>query len=154
MLSKPLLLYLDTSVPSFLYSPDDLERQEVTKSFFEKVRNNKGYDLYISDITLREIGNTQDVEKRNAIKLSVSDIPILETDTEVIELANRYLKEELIPAKYRDDALHIAIASVNNIDTLVSWNFEHIVRLKTKRGVSGINTLLGYKVIGIIPPQE
>lgn len=56
--------------------------------------------------------------------------------------------------KYRDDALHLAIASVENMDILVSWNFDHIVRLKTKHGVTGINTLLGHKVIDIISPSE
>lgn len=54
----------------------------------------------------------------------------------------------------KDDALHIACASVNDLDAIISWNFEHIVKLKTKREVVGINVLLGYKEIGIYSPWE
>ncbi|MEW5759123.1 MAG: hypothetical protein AB1755_06660 [Candidatus Omnitrophota bacterium] len=50
--------------------------------------------------------------------------------------------------------MHIAVASVNNIDAIVSWNFKHIVKLKTKKEVTGINLLLGYKEIDIYSPWE
>ncbi|MFQ3675573.1 MAG: hypothetical protein SNJ64_03415, partial [Endomicrobiia bacterium] len=45
---------------------------------------------------------------------------------------NKYILENIIPSKYRNDALHIAIAVVNDSDVVVSWNLEHIVKLKTK----------------------
>ena len=63
-----------------------------------------------------------------------------------------YVKDILV--KYKEDALHLAIASVNNLDVVVSWNFEHIVKLKTRQGVAAVNTLLGYKPIEIVSPQE
>lgn len=154
MNSKLLKLYLDTSVPSLLFSPDDLEKQAVTKTFFERIGRSKDHQLYVSYLTMEEIQNTPDTEKRELIKVVVDNFPVLEFNQEAAELANRYLKEGIIPLKYRDDALHLALASVNNMDILVSWNFDHIVRLKTKHGVVGINTLLGYKVIDIISPQE
>ena len=53
-----------------------------------------------------------------------------------------------------DDAHHIAIASVNGIDAILSWNFEHIVKLKTKREVVGINMFMGYGPIDIYSPLE
>lgn len=103
---------------------------------------------------MEEIENTPDVEKREAIKAVVDNLPVLEFTQEAAELADRYLKEGIIPPKYRDDALHLALATVHNMDVAVSWNFDHIVRLKTKHGVTGVNTLLGHKVIDIISPQE
>jgi hypothetical protein len=69
-------------------------------------------------------------------------------------LAKKYIEQGIIPAKYEDDALHIAIASVNNLDVIVSWNYKHIVKLKTKKEVTGINALLGYKEIEIYSPLE
>jgi len=69
-------------------------------------------------------------------------------------LAREYIEKGIIPAKYEDDAFHIAVASVNDLDAIVSWNFTHIVKLKTKREVSGINALMGYKPIEICSPQE
>lgn len=60
----------------------------------------------------------------------------------------------MIPAKYEDDAFHIAIATVNNMDAIISWNFKHIVKLKTKKEVAGLNLLMGYKEIDIYSPLE
>ena len=57
-----------------------------------------------------------------------------------------------IPIKHIEDAIHIAIATVNSIDVLVSWNFKHIVKLKTKREINAANTLLGYNIIEIVEP--
>ncbi len=81
--------------------------------------------------------------------------PILLDNTyDSVELASKYIKEGIIPKKYIDDAFHIAIASVNNLDAIVSWNFKHIVKLKTRREVKAVNLLLGYKEIEIVSPQE
>jgi hypothetical protein len=79
---------------------------------------------------------------------------LLDISVESMELAERYIKEGIIPVRYRSDALHIAIAVTNGIDALISWNFEHIVRLKTRVMVNGINKLLGYHEIEICSPQE
>lgn len=147
-------LYLDTSVPSFLFSPDDPDKQKVTKRFFEKLIKSKEHQLFLSYLTMEEIQATPDIEKMELIKHAVADLSVLEFSEKATKLADHYLKKGLIPPKYRDDALHLAIASVNNMDIVVSWNFDHIVRLKTKHGVTDINTLLGYKVIDIISPQE
>ena len=67
---------------------------------------------------------------------------------------SRYIKEGIIPVKYQDDAFHIAIATVNNMDAILSWNFQHIVKLKTKREVVGINLIMGYRPIDIYTPWE
>ena len=69
-------------------------------------------------------------------------------------LAEKYIDEGVIPVRHRDDALHIAIATVNNFDVIVSWNFEHMVKTKTRREVQGVNTLMGYRFIDIATPTE
>jgi len=51
-------------------------------------------------------------------------------------------------------ALHIAMAVINGIEAIISWNFEHIVKLKTRIMVNGINRLLGYHEIEICSPEE
>lgn len=78
----------------------------------------------------------------------------LSVDENSQTLANRYIEQGIIPVKYEDDALHIAVASVNDLDVMVSWNFTHIVKVKTKREVTGINALMGYKEIEIYSPLE
>jgi hypothetical protein len=79
---------------------------------------------------------------------------LLELNPETIDLAEKYLDEGIIPRKYRDDALHIAVAVVSDLDVVVSWNFEHIVKLKTRMEVNGVNKMLGYKEIEICSPEE
>ena len=73
-------------------------------------------------------------------------------DNEIKTLSEEYIARGVIPVKYIEDALHVAVATVNSLDILISWNFEHIVKLKTKREVNVINVLLGYDEIEIIEP--
>ncbi len=70
------------------------------------------------------------------------------------QLAQAYIHHGIIPAKYEDDALHIAAASVNGCNIVVSWNFKHMVRAKTIFGVNGINKMLGYGELEILSPDS
>lgn len=62
--------------------------------------------------------------------------------------------KRLIPLKYRNDALRLATAVVHAVDVVVSWNFEHRVKLKTRLGVNGLSRLLGYHDLEILSPEE
>ncbi len=77
----------------------------------------------------------------------------IEISKEIRELAKEYTKNGIIPLKYIDDAIHIAAATVSQCDALVSWNFKHIVKLKTIQGINGVNKLVGYKEIQLVSPQ-
>jgi predicted nucleic acid-binding protein len=154
---KKLALYLDTSVISFALSgdiPDD--DRNITLKVIEQI--NKGrFEGFISDVVIRELGNTQDQDKREKLLKLVGSTDfneILSVDEEADALADKYIAEGIIPAVYRDDALHIALASAKGLDILVSWNFKHLVKHKTRVEVGGVNTLLGYKVIDICTPWE
>ena len=154
---RKLLLYLDTSVISFALSEDiPIEDRNITLKLIEEINKGKYVGL-ISDVVVREIGNTRDSAKRDQLLKLINQIElndILAVDKESDSLADKYIKENVIPAVYRDDALHIALASVKGLDILVSWNFKHLVKHKTRMEVAGINTLLGYKVIDICTPWE
>ena len=69
-------------------------------------------------------------------------------------LADIYVKQGIITAKYRTDGVHIAVASINNMDMIVSMNFQHIVKRKTKIGTKAINALYGYPAVEIFTPME
>jgi len=60
----------------------------------------------------------------------------------------------VVPVRFRDDAVHIAVAVVNDLDVVVSWNLEHMVKLRTRTRVNAINRLNGYKEIEICTPEE
>ena len=59
------------------------------------------------------------------------NITILALTDESDRLADAYISEGIIPEKFRTDGLHIAIATVNDLDMIVSMNFQHIVKRKT-----------------------
>lgn len=149
---KKLKLYLDTSIISFIFTDDAPREREITQKLFEEI---DGHDAFISSIVLEEINRAPELKKRQMLDLLAKyDIQELKFTEEAKELANKYIAEKIIPAKYQDDAFHIAIAVVNNIDVIVSWNFKHMVKLKTKREVVGVNLLMGYDEIEIYSPWE
>jgi 6-phosphofructokinase len=143
-------LYLDTSVPNAYFDMKDSYRQEVTGQFWSKL---KGHHVYVSDLVIKEIKATGDEKlRKNLIKL-IKDFELLSTKSEEVRLlAEEYVSRGIIPVKHIEDAVHIAVTTINSLDILVSWNFEHIVKLKTKREVNAVNVLLGYNQIEIIEP--
>lgn len=147
-------IYIDTSVINGLYS-DNLEIKADTVRFFKNAKI-FGYTLYGSEATLDEIEHTPQESKKKLLKNIIEEysIEILPTTNEVRTLANKYVNERIIPKKYFPDAFHIAIATSYNVPVLVSWNFEHIVKVKTKLGVNRINRQEGYAMIEISSPKE
>lgn len=147
-------IYIDTSVINGLYAKD-MEITSETKEFFNSVQKSQA-TLYCSDVTIEEIEQTPQELKRNQLKKVIEDyeIEILATTEEMRILGNQYVKQRIIPKKYLADALHIAIATVYNIPVLVSWNFEHMVKLKTKIEVNKINRENNYPQINIVSPME
>jgi len=143
-------LYLDTSVPNAYFDLKDLYRQEITREFWSKL---KEHHVCISDLVIKEMEATGDAKlRRNLIKL-VTGFELLSTRSEDVRLlAEEYVSRGIIPVKHIEDAVHIAVTTINSLDVLISWNFEHIVKLKTKREVNAVNILLGYNQIEIIEP--
>jgi hypothetical protein len=74
--------------------------------------------------------------------------------TEVDTLAEEYLREKVVGDTSKDDCLHIALATINKIDILVSWNFRHIVNVKRIRSYNAINIKNGYAVLEIRSPKD
>lgn len=147
-------IYIDTSVINGLYA-DDVDIKIATHKFFEFAKKS-GAVLYSADLIVKEIDRTPQESKRYKLKeaLAEYDLEFLPLDDEIENLANIYIQERIIPAKYLPDAIHIATASIHNIPTLVSWNFEHIVKLKTKVEINRMNRKFGHPQISISSPQE
>lgn len=70
------------------------------------------------------------------------------------KISNNYVQSGAISSKFYEDALHIAIATINHVDVLVSWNFKHIVNLNRIRLYNSVNLKLGYRVLEIRNPKE
>jgi predicted nucleic acid-binding protein len=79
---------------------------------------------------------------------------VLEVDEEEALLADQYLERGILSGNYYDDAQHIALATVANVDVLASWNFQHIVHFDKIRQFNAVNLEQGYKPIDIRSPRE
>ncbi len=143
-------IYIDTSVIGGYL---DIEFQEWSRKLFDEFKRGRKIAV-ISDITIDEINNARQ-EVRDLLNLIPEEHKeYIFKDEETEYLAKTYLKEGAIPAKSHEDALHIAIATINKVDVLVSWNFKHIVNLDRIRKYNAINLMHGYTIIEIRNPRE
>lgn len=147
-------IYIDTSVISGLYAQDS-DIKVATEKFLEFVQKT-GAVLYSAELIAEEIDRTPQTDRRDRLReaLAAYEVELLPFSEEIDRLANAYVQKKVVPAKYLPDAVHIATASVHNVPALVSWNFEHIVKLKTKVEINRINRELGYPQINISSPEE
>jgi len=143
-------IYLDTSVVSALFDERTPERLSMTSAFWSKLND---YDVFISSLVLEELERAN-LFIRDKMLSAVQGFNILNISDKAIELAECYLKQGIFPEKYFDDALHVALASKNQIGILVSWNFTHLVKLKTRRMVSIVNLQEDSMHVEIISPPE
>lgn len=150
---KQLKVYLDTSVISYLRQDDAPERMKDTLALWEQFEAGK-YDVYLSQVTLDEVGKCAE-PKRALLFAMLGKIKytMLEISTEVNDIANRIVEMGILSSKSFTDCQHIAAAVVNECDCIVSWNFKHMVNIKTIRGVRVVSLLQGYhKGIDIVNP--
>ena len=73
---------------------------------------------------------------------------------EAEELSNKYISENVISLNFIEDARHIAIAVIEKVDVLASWNFKHTVNLKRIHGYNAVNMKEGYQLLEIRSPRE
>ncbi|MEQ8169537.1 MAG: PIN domain-containing protein [Candidatus Eremiobacterota bacterium] len=151
---KKLKLYLETSIWSYYYSEDIQCKMEATREFLQVVRKGN-YDIYISRFVYQEINNTEDFKRNQLLKLICAYKPVeLEVTSEAYKLADKYIKTHTLPRSSHTDAMHVATASIYNLDALISWNCRHLANLNRKSRINGINIQNNYKAIDIITPME
>ena len=136
---KKIRLYLDTSVPSAFYDTSKPVRQLITQKWFENEA--LSYELFISVITVEEIGKIKnDLKKQNIAELTMKyNMNALDFSEKAKDLAKKYMSRGAIPKSEPQDAYHVAISTVNEIDALASWNFKHIVSINPIRKIHEIN---------------
>ena len=86
--------------------------------------------------------------------IKVDNTEFIETTAKAIDLATEYITEKVVGQTSFADCLHIALATINRADFLISWNFKHIVNIQRIRGYNAINIKSGYKQLEIRSPRE
>ena len=147
-------IYVDTSIVSYLSQEDSPERMASTIEFWNEIKRRDDFDIYLSDVTLAEISDCYE-PKRTFMQKKLSEIQFnfLEKDNDAEKLAQQIIDLGILTEKSHDDCLHIAIAVLEACNYIVSWNFKHLVNVKTINGVRAITNLKGFSPIDIITPE-
>jgi predicted nucleic acid-binding protein len=143
-------IYLDTSVIGGYY---DTEFEEDTRILFEKIKLGQ-FHVVLSDITEGELQEAPEMIRNLFGELSAGPATKLELTEEAVQLADTYLAEKVVGKTSRVDCFHIALATIQRVDILVSWNFKHIVNVQRIRGYNSVNMKMGYPTIDIRSPKE
>jgi predicted nucleic acid-binding protein len=144
---------LETTLFNY-YFDTNRENHPDTLKLFEDITSG-GYAAFTSLYVINEL-EIAPSEKRDKMIALIEQygITVLALDAEAERLADIYTEQGIIPLKYRTDGVHIAVAAVNDLDIIISMNFQHIVKRKTKIGTGNINALNGYRSVEICTPME
>ena len=148
-----LRVYLDTSVISHLLQEDVPEKMADTRQLWEMFRAGM-YEVYLSTVTLEELKGCSEPKQSQLFDyLGLIDYTLVQIDDNVADIAQQIIEMGILTKKSYDDCQHIGAAIVSECDCIISWNFKHIVNVKTIRGIKAITTYEGYKDLMISPPS-
>jgi hypothetical protein len=148
-------IYLETTIFNFPFADDAPEYKADTVKLFDEIRAGK-YEPYTSTYAVEELEDTVETDKLEKMRRLIEEysVTIIPASPEAERLAAIYIAEGAVKATYVTDAYHIAMTTVNQLDFIVSMNFQHIVKQTTIEETARINEREGYKKIGIYRPSE
>ena len=147
---KRTRIYVDTSV---IGGCCDLEFREWSVGILSDFKMGI-FSLILSSLTDAEIKDAPKEVKKIYEEFRECEHEFLDLNIEAVELAESYLAHCILTQNYRNDAIHIALATVANVDILVSWNFRHVVHFNKIQQFNAVNLEKGYKAISIYSPRE
>ena len=147
-------LFIETTVFNFFFEGKQGQKQKNAVRLFAEIAKGR-YEAYTSQAVMDEIKDASKEKAEKMDTLSQKHIKkFIKPPQEAERLAGLYIKKGIIPIKFMDDALHIATATVYNLDFVVSYNLGHIVKTKTMIGTGLTNLHEGYRQIGLSTPTE
>ena len=151
-----LKVYIETSIVSYLTArpSNDLQataNRNTTIEWWEARRSR--FDVYVSGFVVAEssLGNAEAAARRLGV---IEDIPELKATEGVRVLGKALVAEGPIPAKAEMDANHIAVAAVNGIEYLLTWNCTHIANATMRPKIEATCRRHGYEPPIICTPLE
>jgi hypothetical protein len=149
-------IYIESTIPSYLVARparDLLQaaRQQMTRDWWELKRHN--HELFTSQIVLDEIAVGEKAMANLRLK-TLAEIPVLDATVEAAELTRQILASGLVPKKADADAAHIALATVHQMDILLTWNFRHIANVEIQARLRRLVKTAGYELPTISTMEE
>lgn len=143
-------MFVDTSVVGGCY---DEEFDVVSRLLLAEFKSGKAVAV-ISSMTLEELELAPDKVKRVLDELPESALEYVDLDEEAAQLADEYIADGVVGQGSLIDAQQVAVASLNKVDVIVSWNFKHIVNLNRIRLFAATNLRHGLLTPEIRSPRE
>jgi len=147
---KQQRIYIDTSIVGGFF---DTEFEKETKLLFKRLED-KEVIFVVSNLLREELKAAPEYVRSLLESYSIDNFEIIVLTDEAKELADKYIAEKVIGKTSLDDCRHIALATVNKVDVLASWNFKHIVNLNRIKGYNGVNLKNGYQTLEIRNPKD
>jgi hypothetical protein len=147
---KTLRVYVDTSVLGGCFDPEFAEWSNSLVADFRIGR----FRPVLSDVIAAEVAPAPEQVRAlhgELLELGAEEVAV---SSEALALLARYRDRAILGPRFQNDMLHIALATLAEVDVLVSWNFRHIVRLDKIRLFNAVNLELGYKPLSIYSPRE
>jgi hypothetical protein len=149
-------VYLETSVISYLASWPSRDlivaaNQQLTQEWWQVRRQD--FDSFISQLVIQEASAGDEGAAQRRMQV-VADIPLLTLSEDVVNFADRLIKEGPMHQEAMEDSLHIAVATLNGMDYLLTWNFRHIANATIRYKIERVCRLAGYEPPIICTPQE
>ncbi len=146
---KTLTLYLDTSAIGGYF---DDEWKDATQELWRQMED--GRWRFVTSLVAVEELEQAPPQVRDLFQRSFGPDDLLESTSEIQDLAAAYVAQGVVSQKFQDDARHVAACTVHGIGLLVSWNFKHLVNVRREAGFNGVNLLKGHPAIRIVNPLE
>jgi len=143
-------IYIDTSVVGGFF---DEEFKDATQRLFGRLEKDE-VRFIISDLLELELIQAPRHVSDLLLMYPADRFERIELTQEIMDLADKYISEKVVGRTSLEDCRHIALATINRVDVLASWNFKHIVNLERIKGYNSVNLRLGYPTIEIRTPQE
>lgn len=149
-------VYIETSIVSYLTAKPTRDlvaaaHRQITREWWN-VRRGR-YELFVSPLVIEQAGRG-DAEAAEKRLEALAGVPSLEVVPVAYERAAQLIDSGALPPCAQDDAAHIALAAVHDIDYLLTWNCRHIDNAETKPLVRSVCAVQGYRCPEICTPEE
>jgi predicted nucleic acid-binding protein len=149
-------IYIESTIPSYVVARparDLLQaaRQQTSKDWWELKRHQ--HELFTSQIVLAEIASGEAEMAKQRLE-TLAGIPVLRVNEEAEKLTLQILGSGLLPAAADRDASHIALATVYEMDILLSWNCRHIANASIQARLRKLAEKSGLTLPVLCTPDE
>lgn len=148
-------VYLETTIVSYVVaSPTDdiiqAAHQQVTREWWARRQR---FDLFVSRPVLAEAARGDATAASRRLE-TLAGIPLLSVNPRVAALARTLIRSGTLPAKAKLDAVHVAIAAVNGMDYLLTWNLRHLANAAIRGKIEQVCRKVGIHPPIICTPEE